>query len=212
LAFSYEQTGPPQLADELVRNPPVWLRELIECGASLADLVRATGHAALAAKTREERQVVSRTLDWLTLLAGARKLISYTIATPSDGPSRTTRFGRRSGVRLCGHPSQRFSTITDVRISAGDKIWIAGRHTGWPFVGRFTSSGDVDPVFLAGADPGVVWEGTVRAQGCPGGASGLNELPQVVEQNFLVTTGPNTISVVHKAVLISQCFVDLVDF
>jgi uncharacterized delta-60 repeat protein len=109
-------------------------------------------------------------------------------------------------------PPSGFTTITDVRISAGDKIWIAGHHAGWPFVARFTSSGDVDPVFLASADPAIVWEGTVRAQGCPGGASGLNEWPQVVEQNVLVTTGPNTIAVVHKAVLISQCFVDLVDF
>jgi uncharacterized delta-60 repeat protein len=109
-------------------------------------------------------------------------------------------------------PPHGTSFITDVKISAGARIWITGHHGGHPFIARFTYGGDVDSVFISNADPAVVHDGTVQEQGCPGGASGLNASPQVVEQSFIVAAGPNTISVVRKAVLISQCFVDLVDF
>ncbi len=78
-ALSLVHEGPPALAEELVRNPPVWARELIDRRASTRDLVLAAGRAALTARTREERQVVLRTLGLLAFTAGVRDQISYTL-------------------------------------------------------------------------------------------------------------------------------------
>ena len=83
--------------------------------------------------------------------------------------------------------------ILDVRISAGDRIWIAGLDASdRPFVGRLTYGGNLDAVFGAQGD------------GCPWGNM-VGTRPQVVEQKFLVVTGPNTISVERKAVPIGVC-------
>ena len=78
-ALSLVHEGPPALAEELVRNPPVWARALIDRRASTRDLVQAAGRAALTARTREERQVVLRTLGLLAFTAGVRDQISYTL-------------------------------------------------------------------------------------------------------------------------------------
>ena len=99
--------------------------------------------------------------------------------------------------------------IFDVRISAGDRIWIAGiDQSNRAFVGRLTFGGNLDAVFVSGADPATVQEGMLKVVGCPG--FGVSRA-QVVEQNVLRMTGPNTISVEHKAVLIGGCPTGVLD-
>jgi hypothetical protein len=92
--------------------------------------------------------------------------------------------------------------ITDIRISGADRIWVAGKYVDRAFVTRFTYGGDVDPVFLSDADPALVKDGTVRGPSC---SAWQSPFPQVVEQRFIVSPAPNTISVVRKAVLITDC-------
>jgi uncharacterized delta-60 repeat protein len=102
------------------------------------------------------------------------------------------------GIPTAGGPA----LITDIRISGADRIWVAGNLLGRAVLARFTYGGNLDLEFLSEADPALVYDGTLRGPDC---SAWSHVFPQVVEQNSIVQTGPNTISVVRKAVLITNC-------